>query len=343
VNRLRVLVLLHEDLIPPATIAGMTDDELARVPWKTEFDVVATLREMGHEVYPLGVVGELAKIRQALAEHRPHVAFNMLEEFDGVALYDQHVVSYLELMKQPYTGCNPRGLLLARDKALSKKLLAYHRIRVPRFAVFARGRTVRRPRALHFPLFVKSVTEEASMGISKASLVRDDAHLVERVGFVHESVGTDAIAEEYIEGRELYVGMLGNRRLTTFPIWEMHFRKMPPDVPRFATGRVKWDVDYQKKWGIDTSAAEGLSPPLERRIVRTCRRAYRVLDLSGYGRMDLRLRADGEVFLLEANPNPQIGYGEDFAESAEVGGIAYDRLLQRIMNLGLRYRAPWKG
>lgn len=339
---MRVLVLLHEDLVPPATIAGMTDDELARVPWKTEFDVVATLREMGHEVAVLGVVGELAAIRDAIATHRPHVAFNLLEEFDGVALYDQHVVSYLELMKQPYTGCNPRGLLLARDKALSKKLLAYHRIRVPSFTVFPRRRVIRRPRRLAFPLFVKSVNEEASLGISRASLVRDEAKLRDRVAFVHESIGTDAIAEEYIEGRELYVGMLGNQRLTTFPIWEMHFRNVPEDAPRFATGRVKWDVAYQKRWGIETAAAEGLDPALARRIARICRRAYRILDLSGYGRMDLRLREDGAVFLLEANPNPQIGYGEDFAESAEVGGLDYDRLLQRILNLGRRYRAPWK-
>ena len=341
-NSLRVLVLLHRDLVPPATIAGMTDDELARVPWKTEFDVVATLRESGHGVTPLGVSGELKTIRDAIQDVKPHIAFNMLEEFDDVALFDTHVVSYLELMKQPYTGCNPRGLLLARDKALSKKLLAYHRIRVPQFAVFQRRRVVRRPKKLDFPLFVKSVTEEASRGISQASLVHDDEKLKERVAFIHDSIGTDAIAEEYIEGRELYVGMLGNQRLTVFPVWEMHFKKMPADMPRFATGKVKWDVEYQKRWGIETAAAQDLDPALRRRIQRLCRRAYRILDLSGYARMDLRLRADGQVYLIEANPNPQIAYGEDFAESAELSGLAYHALLQRIMNLGRRHRAPWK-
>jgi D-alanine-D-alanine ligase len=294
-------------------------------------------------VHALGVVGELPAIRDGLTAFRPHVVFNMLEEFDGVALFDQHVVSYLELLKQPYTGCNPRGLMLARDKALSKKLLAYHRIRVPSFAVYPRGRVVRRPPRLHFPLFVKSTVEEASLGISQASVVRDEAKLRDRVAFIHESIGTDAIAEEYIEGRELYVGMIGNQRLITFPIWEMHFRKLPDDAPRIATGRVKWDVDYQKRSGIETGRAGDLDGTLERRINRLCRRAYRILDQSGYARMDLRLREDGEVFLLEANPNPQIGYGEDFAESAEVGGLPYDRLLDRILSLGRRYRAPWMG
>ncbi len=342
-KRLRVLVLLHRDLIPPESIEGLSDEELFRAPWKTEYDVVATLREAGHDVRVLGVVGDLMAIREAVEQGEPHVAFNLLEEFDGVAVYDQHVVGYLELLRQSYTGCNPRGLMLARDKALSKQLLAYHRIRVPAFAVFPRGRKVSRPRRLAFPLFVKSVTEEGSRGIAQASLVQDDEHLVERVGFVHEHVGTDAIAEEYIEGRELYVGLLGNQRVRVLPIWEMHFTKMPPDVPRFATGRVKWDVAYQRRWGIETSAARDLPEGAEKRIVQICRRAWRILSLSGYARMDLRMRPDGEVFVIEANPNPQIGYGEDFAESAETVGLPYDALLERIMSLGLRYRAEWKG
>ncbi|MFV1959163.1 MAG: D-alanine--D-alanine ligase, partial [Planctomycetota bacterium] len=268
---------MHKDLMPPDTIEGLSDEVVNRVPWKTEFDVVATLRAMGHVVEPLGVVSDLGRIRSALDEVRPHVAFNLLEEFDGVAVYDQNVVSYLELMRQPYTGCNPRGLMLARDKALSKKLLAYHRVRVPAFAVLPRGRVVRRPRKLRFPLFVKSVTEEGSRGIAQASLVRDEERFRERIEFIHRQIGTDAIAEEYIEGRELYVGILGNQRLTTFPIWEMHFTKMPPEMPRIATGKVKWDLDYQKRWGIETLAATDLPEGLQRPVTTVCRRGYRIL------------------------------------------------------------------
>ena len=341
-GKLRVLVLMHKDLVPPDSIEGMQNEEVDKAPWKTEYDVVASLKNLGHEVHALGVISDLGRIREALQEIKPHVAFNLLEEFDVVAVYDAHVVSYLELMRQPYTGCNPRGLILARDKALSKKLLAYHRIRVPSFHVFPKGRAIRRPARLHLPLFVKSVTEEGSRGISQASLVRDDEKLQERVEFIHRQVGTDAIAEEYIEGRELYVGMLGNQRLTTFPVWELLFTKMPPDMPRIATGSVKWNVDYQKKWGIETQAAADLPDGANERIQRLCKRAYRILDLSGYARMDLRMTEAGEVYVLEANPNPQIGSGEDLAESAEIAGLDYGPLLQRIMNLGMRYRAEWK-
>jgi D-alanine-D-alanine ligase len=333
---------MHRDLVPPDNIEGLDVDTVDVAPWKTEYDVVASLRNLGHDVHPLGVISDLGRIRSALEELKPHVAFNLLEEFDGVAVYDAHVVSYLELMRQPYTGCNPRGLILARDKALSKKLLAYHRIRVPAFHVFPKRRAIRRPPRLKLPLFVKSVTEEGSRGISQASLVRDDEKFRERVEFVHRQVGTDAIAEEYIEGRELYVGMVGNARLTTFPVWELLFTKMPPDMPRIATGSVKWNVEYQKRWGVETRAATDLPDGAELRIRQLCKRAYRILGLTGYARMDLRMTEAGDVYLLEANPNPQIGYGEDFAESAEVGGLDYGPLLQRIMNLGMRYRAEWK-
>ena len=224
---LRVLALMHENLVPPDA-AG--DADLAAAPWKTEFDVVSTLRELGHEVRALGVRSDLRVVREAIEEWQPHIAFNLLEEFDGVATYDQNVVAYLELLRVPYTGCNPRGLMLSRDKALSKKVLTYHRIPCPDFAVFAMGRAVRRPRRLSFPLIVKSLTEDASLGIAQASVVESDEKLRERVAFVHESVGTSAIVERYIEGRELYVSVVGNRRLHVFPIWELRMDGLPDEA-----------------------------------------------------------------------------------------------------------------
>jgi D-alanine-D-alanine ligase len=336
VKKLRVLVLMHEALVPPDSIEGLSDEEMA--PWKTEYDVVATLENIGHEVKPLGVATDLGVIRDAIDTWKPDITFNMLEEFHGFAAYDQHVVSFLELMQQKYTGCNPRGLTLARDKALTKKILTYHRISVPKFAVFPLKRKVVRPKSLGFPLLVKSVTEEGSVGISQASIVRDDQKLRERVDFIHRHFNTYAIAEQYIEGRELYVGVIGNQRLETLPIWELLFENAPPDFPRIATAKVKWDYDYQKRLGVTTKAVEGLSESLKRRVPHLCKRIYRILNLSGYARMDLRLAEDGQVYLLEANPNPQLGYGEDFAESAEAGGIGYEELLQRIINLGLNYR-----
>lgn len=336
----RVLVLMHEALVPPASIKGLPDKEVAE--WKTEYDVVAGLSNLGHDVRPLGVSNDLGVLRDAIVDWKPNIHFNLLEEFHGVTIYDQHVVSYLELMQQSYTGCNPRGLMLAHDKALSKKILTYHRVAVPDFTVFPLGRVVKRSTRLHFPLLVKSATEEASLGISQASLVTSDEKLKDRVAFIHEQLRTDALVEEYIEGRELYVGVLGNIRLTTLPIWEMLFSKMPDGVAHIATAKVKWDHDYQVRHGITTKQAKDLPVGLEEYLPKLCKRIYRLLSLSGYARLDFRLNDNGKVYLLEANPNPNLAYGEDFAESANQAGVKFEDLLHRIVNLGFRYRAGWK-
>ena len=331
---LRVLAIMHHDLVPPDTIEGLTDEQIE--PWKTEYDVTAALHNLGHDVQALGLASDLGELRRAVKEFEPHVVFNLLEEFDGEAVFDQNVVSYLELLRVPYTGSGPQGLILARDKALSKQILRYHRIRVPQFAVFPRGRKVRRPRDLPFPLFVKSLIEEASLGISQASIVDDDDKLAERVAFIHEQIGTDAIAERYIAGREFYVGVIGDRRLHVLPTWELLFTKAPKDLPRIATSRVKWDEKYQKKHGVITRAARNLPPDAAQAIPKLCKRIYRALSLTGYARMDLRMTDEGELYVLEANPNPQLAYGEDFAEAAHAAGIVYEQMIQRIVNLGLR-------
>ena len=223
-KRLRVLVLMHPDLVPPDSTKGYSEQEINE--WKTEYDVVSTLRAAGHEVRPLGVHDELKPIRDEIEGWKPHVVFTLLEQFHGEVIYDQNVASYLELMRIPYTGCNPRGLMLARGKDLSKTLVHYHRIPVPAFAVFPLRRKVRRPSRLALPLIVKSLSEDASWGISQASVVDTDEKLAERVAFIHERIGTAAIAEQYIEGRELYVGVLGNDRLRVLPVWELKFGNM---------------------------------------------------------------------------------------------------------------------
>jgi D-alanine-D-alanine ligase len=327
--------MMDPELIPPDSIEGMGAEDLARL--KTEYDVVSCLKSLGHNVRPAGVRYDLEPLEAALADFDPHVCFNLTEDFNGVGQRDQHIVSYLELLNHAYTGCNPRGLTIARDKALTKKILAYHGIKVPRFEVFERNRVVRRPEELTFPLLVKSTTEEGSNGIAQASVVNDDAQLVERVQFIHERYG-DAIAEQYIEGRELYVGVLGNRQLQTLPVWELYLDNLPEDAPRIATRRVKVDVAYQSKYGIVSHAARDLTPAMERTIAEQCKRMYRLLNLSGYARMDLRLTPAGDVYLLEANPNPQICRGEDFADSAAAAGVSYEQLIQKIVNLGVSYQ-----
>lgn len=339
-KKLRVLVLMHESLVPPTNLSGYTEEEI--LEWKTEFDVVATLREMGHDVLPLGVYDDLGDLRRATEDFKPHIWFNLLEEFHGVGVYDHHVVSYLELMKQHYTGCNPRGLLLAHDKPLAKKILSFHQICSPGFFVVPRGKKTRFPTEAQYPLLVKSASEDASLGISDASIVYNQDQLEDRVRFIHDDTQTDALVETFIEGRELYVGVIGNRQLKVYPIWEMIFEHAKPGDPQIATSRVKWDIEHQKKLGIKTVRAKGISPRVEEKIKRVCKRVYKALSLSGYARIDLRLRDDGEVFVIEANPNPNLSYGEDFAESADSIGISYEKLLRKIISLGLNYQAEWR-
>jgi D-alanine-D-alanine ligase len=337
---LRILVLMHESLVPPESVKGMSLKEYDEI--KTEFDVVQWLRKAGHEVRPLGVYDKLGDLRASIAEWKPDIVFNLLEEFQGIAAYDQHVVAYLELLRQPYTGCNPRGLMISRDKVLSKEILAYHRIPTPQFAVFRKGRRYRIPKKLHYPLFVKSTTEDASLGISQASIVRDEAKLKERIEFIHEQTHSDALVEEYIEGRELYVGVLGNEQLKTFPVWELDFGTLGEVQAAIATRRVKWDLGYQDKHGIKPQAAPGLTDAQVAYLFRLSKRIYRALSLSGYARMDFRMRADGSVYCLEANANPNLSHDEDFAQSALSVDIKFDDLLERIVRLGLNYQAAWR-
>ena len=337
---LRIMVVAHASLVPPDDLSGVAAARLDEM--RTEIDVIATLRAMGHEVLVVGVLDSLTELRTVMTDWRPDIAFNLLEEFDGIVTYDQHVVAFLELSRQRYTGCNPRGLLLSRDKPLSKQLLSYHRIPTPQFTVFRRGARLHVPRKLRYPLFVKSATEDASLGISQASIVADLGHLRDRVAFIHDQVGSDALVEEYIDGREVYVGVLGNDRLTRYPPWELSFGSLPEGQAPIATRKIKWDKRYQQKHGIATQAADDLDSAVLTRLDQLARRIYRALGLSGYARMDFRIRPDGSVFVLEANANPNLAQGEDLAQSALAAGTGYDELLTRILQLGLRYQAEWR-
>ncbi len=339
-KKLRILVAVHATLIPPDSLEGRDEREIDE--WRTEYDVVSHLKAAGHDVQCLGVLDSLSELRAAVQDGKPDVVFNLLEEFDGIAKHDQHVVAFLELMRQPYTGCNPRGLMLSRDKVLSKQLLAYHRIPTPQFAVFPRAKRVVVPRRLRYPLFVKSATDDASLGIAQASVCADAAALRERIDFVHEQTGSDALVEEYVEGREIYVGALGNERVTVLPPWEMDFGTLPEGRAPIATRKVKWDRRYQARYGIETGPAKELPEPVLASLARLTKRIYRALHLTGYARMDFRLRNDGTIFVLEANANPNLAAAEDFARSALSAGLAYDELLGRILSLGLSYQAAWR-
>lgn len=349
IKKLRVVMLADTKLLPVGHLEDFSEKQ--RELHKTEFDVLEAIKELGHEVFPVGVSDDLTTIRGAIDALKPHVAFNLVEEFAGVAHFDQHVVSYLELRSQPHTGCNPRGMTLSRDKAITKKILAYHGIKVPEFAIFPQRHAFKRPgekehhRLTHpgrsenlgFPVLVKSLTAHGSAGISGASIVHDMDKLRERVEFIHRTTKSTAIAEQFIEGREIYVGVMGNDRAVALPAWELTMTKADAAKPMIATSRAKWDAEYQRQIGLKTGAAR-LSEQMQKDLANLSKEIYRLLGMSGYARLDYRLTDAGDAYLLEANPNPQIAKDEDFSQSARHAGLSYPELIQQLMHFGMTYK-----
>lgn len=332
-KKLKVLALF--DAIRPTGINEDLTAELKTDDWKTEAGVLAALRDLGHTVEHLALFDDLDLLRQKLQSFAPDLIFNLADQFRNNRAFDQHIVSILAMYGVPFTGCGSTGLTLCKHKGISKKILSYHRIHTPAFVIIARGRRIARPRQLRFPILVKPLKEEASLGISQASFVENDEQFKERVQFIHEKYDNDVIAEEYIDGRELYVSILGNHRLQVYPVRELVFREVPPDEPKIATYKAKWDEDYRKRWGLQNQFAEGLEPALVRHIESVCKRIYHLLTIDGYARLDLRLTASNELYFIEANPNPILAADEDFALSAMKTGLSYPQLIERIVRQGL--------
>jgi D-alanine-D-alanine ligase len=333
-RKLKILALF--DAVAPTTIDQDLSKELQTEDWKTEANVLAALGELGHTVEHLAIFDDLNLLRQKLDAFQPDIIFNLADQFRNNRAFDQNIASFLEMHGVTFTGCGSTGLTLCKHKAISKKILGYHRIRVPEFTVIARGKRIARPARLKFPILVKPLKEEASYGISQASFVETDDQFKERVQFIHTSHDCDVIAEEYIAGRELYVSVLGNHKLEVFPIRELVFKEVPPDEPKIATYKAKWDEEYRKKWGLQNQFADGLDPVLAKAIIQTCKRIYHLLTIDGYGRVDLRVTANNEIYFIEANPNPILAADEDFAQSALKAGLGYPQLIERIIRTGLK-------
>ena len=301
----------------------------------TEHHVIGVLRILGYEVSVLGAVSDIGSIANTLTEQKPDLVFNLTEAFEGDRQMDKNIAALLEMIGFPFTGAGAAGLMLCRDKRLCKELLSLHKIRVPRFFSLPWGHRIPSAKTIRYPLVVKPALEDSSEGISNASLVSNSAELQERARFMHERWQQPAIAEEYIEGRELYVSILGNKRLTVLPPRECSFDSDGGAGPQLATYRVKWNEQYRKKWNIKFGFAE-LDSKTIRSISHVCKKVFRVLQLRDYGRIDLRLTNNNKVVILEANPNPDLAYGEEVAESAEKSGLTYEQLIDRIINLALR-------
>jgi D-alanine-D-alanine ligase len=244
------------------------------------------------------------------------------------------VPGILEAEGWRYTGAPPLALLVSRNKAMSKKVLAYHGIRVPGFVTYRPGEAIAPAAGVCFPLIVKPLQSDASAGIAQASVVQDQAALADRVTMIHERFDQPAIAEEFIDGRELYVSLIGNGDdLDLLPITEMVFdkRRTRPEE-RIATQFAKWDEDYRARKGIRNVFARPLARAARQRIETICRTAFRALWLRDYARLDVRLAPDGEVWFLEANANPFISYGHDMANAAEKAGMDYYAFIQRLVD-----------
>ena len=328
-RKLKVLVLFDSAGKPPED-QDFTE-EFKTEDWLAEARVVESLKKSGHEVRTLGVYDDIKLLVNAIEEDKPDVVFNLTEIFLGKASFDQNIPAVLELLEIPYTGCSPSSLMVCNNKALTNKILTYHRIKGPRFHIFHKGKRIWHPKKLGFPLIVKPLREEASTGIAQASFVTSEKDLQERVRFIHDKFDMAAIADEYIEGRELYVSILGGKRLKAFPIREMKFTQVSEDEPKLATYKAKWDEKYRKKWGIKNEFAGRLPDGMSEKVINVCKRAYRALMIDSYCRFDLRVTPQGDVYVIEANANPALAPDDEFAESASKAGLSYEKLVQTII------------
>ena len=337
---MRILVLfdVHRHIEPDETFSVRSLRTEEEKP--TEADVLACLRKLGHEVETLAVYDAIRVVLERVDAFKPDVVFNLCETFFSDRAHEPNIPALLELINVPYTGAGPDALMLCKDKALAKKVLAYHRVRVARFVVSTRERPLRRLGRFTYPAFVKPVGEEASEGIARASLARNEQEALERARYIHERLQTDALIEEYVDGRELYLGVLGNRRLTVLPPREIFFGEPPQDdAPRFATAKAKWDDAYRKKWKIRNGPAGPLVQGLERKLADLARKVYRILHIRGVGRIDARLTPEGDVVVIEANPNPSLAREDDLAQAAAQVGIGYEALIQKVLEGALRWKA----
>src|SRR4051812_1686791 len=334
-KKARALVLFDTDGEPPATHEYKKEMESSD---EAEFDVARALIQRGHQVRLFGFRDGLEQLTAGLRAEPVDVVFNLSERFRGLSSLDYTVAAVLEMLGIPYTGASSEGLMLARDKSLTKKVLAYEGVRIPHFMVCHHGAKVQRPSDLRFPLIVKPLDEDASVGIAQASVVRDDDALKERVAFIHDKFDTDAIVEEFIAGRELYIGVIGNNPPVAMPPIEMVFGTDTTVESRIATFKAKWSVKYREGRGIQNEIAQNLSPEVRQRLAEVALRAYQAAGLRDYGRIDVRLAHDDAIYVVEANPNPYLADGEDLAWAAEEGGHLYDQLIENIAEMALSRR-----
>jgi D-alanine-D-alanine ligase len=302
----------------------------------TERDVQKALISNGHEVRLLGIYNDITPLFEEIQHNKPDVIFNMMEVYNDQTHLEKNMAALLEILGIPFTGSSSGVLYLSNNKAIHKKILDYHGIKVPRFLECALGGKVSLPDDFLFPAIVKPTCEEASRGISQASVVDNVAALTERVKFIHEHMRMDAIIEEFIMGRELYVSVMGHKQLIVFPAREMIFSKVPENEPRVATYKAKWDDEYRKRWGIKSVPAKNIDLQLKEHLEDVCKRAYWALDARSYLRFDIRLTPQGEVYIIEPNANPCVARIDELAQAALLAQVSYEELIERIVQQAIQ-------
>ena len=299
--------------------------------------VARTLRKLGHRVSVLGVHGDVKRLIAGLSRRRPELVFNLMEMFGDNVFGDIPVTGLLELLRLDYTGSGPGELYLSQDKGLTKKLLAFEEILYPRFAVFSRDTAFETGGNLRMPLFVKPLRSDASLGIGGKSLVHDATALMERVSFIRRELDDAALAEEFIEGREFYVGVIGNSQPKALPPVEIDFTGFPEGVPKVMDSKAKWD-ERSKEYKGTRSVMAQLPDELRARLQKVAVDAYRALRVRDYGRVDLRLTDTGDIYVLEVNASCYLEKSSEFAMAASAAGLDYPRLIERIVDLAIARR-----
>jgi D-alanine-D-alanine ligase len=294
--------------------------------------VARTLRRLGHRVSVLGAHGDVKRLIAGLSRRKPELVFNLMEMFGDNVFGDIPVTGLLDLLGLRYTGSGPGELYLSQDKGLTKKLLAFEEILYPRYAIFSRQASFETGGNLRMPLFVKPLRSDASLGIGGKSRVHVAAALMERVAAIHKELEDSALAEEYIEGREFYVGVIGNNQPKALPPIEVDFTGFPEGVPKVMDSKAKWD-ERSKEYKGTKSIVATLPDELRARLQKVAVDAYRALRVKDYGRVDLRLTDTGDIYVLEVNASCYLEKSSEFAMAAAASGMDYPRVIERIVNL----------
>lgn len=294
-------------------------------------EIFDALTRLGHEPFYQLLDGTDASLA-SLARCKADLFFNLAESYGGDDTKDMNVAAYLDLLGKRYTGSDPRGLILAQDKGVAKKIFQFHDLHVPFFAILWRGR-VDSAQDIRFPLIVKPANEDGSIGIDSGSVVNSVKELMERIHWIDEEFESPALIEEYIDGREIYASILGNDRAEALPLIELDLSKLPEGTPRVAGYDVKFDRDSEGYKKTRSAPAEDLDEETEERLKETALTAFQVLRLRDYARVDMRLTPEGKIYVLEANPNPWLSSAAEFSMAARKSGRTYAETIGEIVTL----------